>query len=45
MVEQALPDELGSVEDRFRAIVHDGAWLHVGDAEGLAAAKQYFKAQ
>jgi len=26
---------------RIRALVHDGAWLHVGDPKGLAAAEAY----
>ncbi len=25
---------------RIRAVIHDGAWLHVGDAEGLALAEK-----
>jgi MurNAc alpha-1-phosphate uridylyltransferase len=27
---------------RLSAIIHDGAWLHVGDAHGLEAAERYF---
>ncbi len=29
-------------EDRIRAIAYDGAWLHVGDPEGLALAERFF---
>jgi N-acetyl-alpha-D-muramate 1-phosphate uridylyltransferase len=32
---------LTSSPPRIRALVHDGAWLHVGDAEGLRLAEIY----
>lgn len=28
--------------DRMRAIIHDGPWMHVGDAQGLALANAFF---
>lgn len=28
---------------RFRAVVHDGAWMHVGDPDGLAEAEAFFR--
>lgn len=29
-------------QDRMRAIVHDGPWMHVGDPQGLALANAFF---
>lgn len=30
-------------QDRMRAIVHDGLWMHVGDTKGLALAEAFFE--